>query len=162
MRQGNRAAGTRDVRNRRRRTAADVARQYLTPSARTTLFLSRRGPVSNRKTRTSRPKSAVTRLLVMSAPRNSNRFVSVYPALVLHPCLGTRAHECLIAHSAHRNRAPARLARKRRSSAAVDRARRHRAHSYALPRCSRCQSTWLAGLAIRRCSGDFRHHAIRA
>jgi AraC-like DNA-binding protein len=96
----------------------------------------------------SRPKSAVTRLLVMSAPRNSNRFVSVYPALVSIPASERGAHEVLdrliqlieIEHSTTRPGKDAAL-RRLTELVVIELIR------YALPRLQPGQSTWLAGLA---------------
>lgn len=92
--------------------------------------------------------SAVTRLLVMSAPRNSNRFVSVYPELVSIPASERLAHEVLdrviqlieIEHSANRPGKDAAL-RRLAELVVIELIR------YALPRLPPGHSTWLAGLA---------------
>ena len=95
-----------------------------------------------------RGRSAVTRILVMSAPRNSNRFVSIYPSLVVIPASERGAHEVLdrivalieIEHGAQRAGKDAAL-RRLAELVVIELIR------FALPRLPLGHSTWLAGLA---------------
>lgn len=101
-----------------------------------------------RTVRSGRGQSTVTRILVMSAPRNSNRFVSIYPSIVVIPASERGAHEVLdrivalieIEHGAQRAGKDAAL-RRLAELVVIELIR------FALPRLPLGHSTWLAGLA---------------
>jgi len=93
-------------------------------------------------------KASVTRLLIMSAPRDSNRFVSIYPKLVTVPASERTAHEFLdrviqlieMEQSASRPGKDAVL-RRLTELVVIELIR------FALPRLPPGHATWLAGLA---------------
>lgn len=95
--------------------------------------------------RASRPGR--TRLLILSAPRSSNRFVSVYPALVAVPRTARESHRFLqriaaLVELEHMTERPGREAVMRRLAelSVIELVR------FALPRLPRGGKNWLGGL----------------
>ncbi|HWG71631.1 MAG TPA: AraC family transcriptional regulator [Steroidobacteraceae bacterium] len=94
------------------------------------------------------PKTNVTRLLIMAAPRDSNRFVSIYPELVVIPSSEQPTHAFLdrviqlieMENDANRPGKDAVL-RRLTELVVIELVR------FALPRLPPGHTTWLAGLA---------------